>query len=205
MKTVDFGNKPFGTKIKLTKGGDFFEIYIPPYEYSLWIFFMAPFTLLWDGLLILIIREQIQFPDNNVSLFSLFPFLAIGILLVYACLFILFKKTHFRIDKHKISLTKALFGRQVHSKITLSKREIASLTFFPSYADRDSAGDFVTRSAALKCETETEYISICAPCGLRLFDAARGVVKTESEVKWLAYEISEWLDKPLTIFEYRSR
>jgi hypothetical protein len=43
MKTVDFGNKPFGTKIQLTKGGDFFEIYIPPYEYSLWIFFMAPY------------------------------------------------------------------------------------------------------------------------------------------------------------------
>ncbi len=205
MKTVDFGNKPFGTKIQLTKGGDFFEIYIPPYEYYLSIFFMAPFTLLWDGLIILIMLEQIETPNNNVSLLSLLPFLAIGILLIYACLFILFRKTHFRIDRHEISLTKTLFGRQVHRKITLPKREIANLTFFPSYADRDSAGDFVTRSAALKCETETKYISICAPWGSRLFDTARGVVKTEAEVKWLAHEISEWLDKPLTIFEYRSR
>ncbi|PSB50927.1 hypothetical protein [Chamaesiphon polymorphus] len=201
MKTIDFRNKPDRTKIKITKISDFFEICIPPYEYHLSIFFMAPFTFFWDGLLILIIREQLQLPDFHRSLFSLLPYCAIGIFLVYACVFILFRKISFRIDRHEISLTKTLFGRKIHREITIPKREIAKIIFTHSYSYRDSDGDFITGSAELRCESETKSISICGRWGGRLFDPARGVVKTESEVKWLAYEISEWLDKPLMIIE----
>jgi hypothetical protein len=204
MRNIDFGKKPDGTKIQLTKGGDFFEIYIPPYEYYLSIFFIAPFTFFWDGTLILVLSEKNRLFEGTESIL-IASFIIIGLFLIYACLFILFRKTFFRIDRHEISLTKTLFGRQVHSKITLSKREIASITFFPSYSGRDSEGDFVTRTAALMCETETKSISICGRWGGRLFDRYRGVVKTDAEVEWLAYEISECLDKPLIFFEYRSR
>ena len=204
MRNIDFGKKPDRTKIKLIKGGEFFEIYIPPYEYYLSIFFIAPFTFFWDGMLILLLTEENRLFEGMEAIL-IASFIIIGLFLIYACLFILFRKTFFRIDRHEISLTKTLFGRQVHSKITLPKLEIANITFFPSYSGRDSDGDFVTRTAALMCETETKSISICGRWGGSLFNLARGVVKTDAEVEWLAYEISEWLDKPLTIFEYRSR
>jgi hypothetical protein len=204
MRDIDFGKKPERTKIQLTKGDEFFEIHIPPYEYYISILFIAPFTFFWDGMLILILSEKNRLFEGTESILIV-SFIIIGLLLIYVCLFILFRKTFIRIDRHKISLTKTLFGRKVYRKVAISKREIVNITFFPSYSGRDSDGDFVTRSAALMCETETKSISICAPGGGRLFDATRGVVKTEAEVKWLAYEISEWLDKPLAIFEYRSR
>jgi hypothetical protein len=205
MRNIDFGKKPDNTKIQLTKGGNFFEICIPPYEYYLSIFFIAPFTFLWDGLLILMIQEQIRSPESSISMITLLTHIAIGIFLVCACLFILFRKTFFRIDRHEISLTKTLFGRKVHRNITVPKQEITKIIFTRSYSYRDSDGDFVTGPANLRCETETKSISISAPWGHRLFDAARGVVKTESEVEWLAYEVSQCLDKPLTIIERSAR
>ena len=162
MKTIDFGKKPDRTKIEITKGGDFFEIYIPPYEYYLSIFFIAPFTFFWDGMLILVLSEKNRLFEGTESIL-ISSFIIIGLFFIYACLFILFRKTFFRIDRHEISLTKTLFGRKVHRKVIVPKQEIANLTFFPSFAGRDSDGDFVTRYATLMCETETKSISICAP------------------------------------------
>jgi hypothetical protein len=84
---------------------------------------------------------------------------------------------------------------------TSSKREITNITFSPSYTGRDSDGDFVTRSAVLQCETKTRSIAMYRLDGIN-YRTNYCDVETAAEAEWLAYEISEWLDKPLTIIEY---
>jgi hypothetical protein len=204
MRNIDFGKKPDRTKIQITKGGEFFEIYIPPHRYYPLIFFIAPFTILWDGMLILILSEENRLFEGAESMLIV-SFIVIGIFLVYACLFILFRKTYFRIDRHEISLSRTLFGRQVRRKVTIVRREITKIAFNRSYSYCNSDGDWIAGSAALRCETETRSISIRRLWDGMIFDATCGGVKTEAEVEWLAYEVSEWVDKPLVIIEPSSR
>jgi hypothetical protein len=200
MKNIDFGKKPDLTKIQITKGSDMFEIYFPPQRSQPLFFFLVIFTILWDGMLILILSEKNRLFEGAESIL-LISFIALGIFLAYACLYILFRKTFFRIDRHEISLSRTLFGRQVRRKVALPKREIINIIFSPSYIGRDSDGDFVTRSAVLRCETETISIAMYKLDGIN-YHANYCDIQTAEEVEWLASEIGEWLDKPLTIIEY---
>lgn len=201
MRDINFGKKPDRTKIQITKGGEFLDIYIPPHPYHPVFLFIATFTIFWNGILVLILSEKNRLFVGAESILII-SFIALGIFLVYICLFILFTKTYFRIDRHEISLSRTLFGRKVRRRIVLPKREITNITFYPSYTGRDSDGDFVTRSAALRCETEKGSIAISKRSDGINFHANHCDVKTEAEVEWLADEIGEWLDKPLTIIEY---
>jgi hypothetical protein len=67
MKTTDFGNKPFGTKIQLTKSGDFFEIYILPFGFHPVILVIAPFAGFWNGFIAIwtLMAAQIPFPAKH--------------------------------------------------------------------------------------------------------------------------------------------
>ncbi len=194
MRTIDFGNKPFGTKIQLTKAGDYFEAYIPPVGFHPVIGFFLPFAIFWNGFIAVWTCAAANIPLPGNILFMLFslPFWAIGGFLAYACLFILFGKTHFRIDRHEVSLVKTLFGWKVSRQQPEPKREITKIIFTRNYSYRDSDGDLVERTAGIKFEFGTRSI---------VLGGLRGGIEHEAEVEWLAYEVSEWLDKPLTILE----
>jgi hypothetical protein len=194
MKTVDFGNKPFGTKIQLTKSGDFFEIYIPPMGFHPVLLFIAPFAIAWNSFIALwtFMVAQAPFPGNILFMMFSTPFWVVGGCLAYACLFILFGKTYLRIDRHEISSIKTLFGQKVSHQAPASKRELTQLIFTRQYSCRDSDGDRSEQPAALKFEVGTQSIVI---------GGVQGGIEHESEVEWLAYEVSEWLDRPLRIIE----
>jgi hypothetical protein len=191
MRKTDFGNKPFGTKIQLTKSGEFFEAYIPPFGFHFSILFIAPFAIFWNGGIAVwtLMASQIPFPINIFFMLFSLPFWAAGGFLAYTCLFILFGKTYFRIDRHEISLTKTLFGLKVSRQTPLPKRQITQIVFTQQHSEAEGA-------AALKFEAGTQSIAI---------GGAGGGIQHEAEVEWLAYETSEWLDKPLIIIEARSR
>jgi hypothetical protein len=194
MRTVDFGTKPFGTKIQLTKGGDFFEVYIPPFGFHPVILAITPFAIFWNGFITVwtFMAAKAPFPMNIFAIAFSSPFWAIGGFLAYACLFILFGKTYLQIDRHEISLIKTLFGQKVSRQPPAPKRELTQLIFTRKYFYRDSDGDRSEQPAALKFEIGTQSIVI---------GGVQGGIEHESEVEWLAYEVSEWLDKPLEIIE----
>jgi hypothetical protein len=189
MKTVDFGNKPFGTKIQLTKSGDFFEIYIPPIGFHPIILAFVPFTIFWNGFITIwtLMASQVPFPGNIFAMMFSLPFWSVGGFLGYACLFILFGKTYFRIDRHEVSLVKTLFGQKISRQPPEPKREITKLIFTRKHASPNNNED---THAALKIEIGTKSFQI---------GGTQGGIEHESEVEWLAFEVSEWLDKPLKI------
>jgi hypothetical protein len=194
MKTVDFGNKPFGTKIQLTKSGDFFEIYIPPMGFHPVLLFIAPFAIAWNSFIIFwtFMAAQIPFPGNILFMMFSLPFWMVGGCLAYACLFTLCGKTYVRIDSHEVYLIKTLFGRKVSRDRPQPKHEITQLIFTREHFYRDSEGDRVNNPAALKIELGTKSMQI---------GGMGGGIENETEMEWLAFEVSEWLDKPLKIIE----
>jgi hypothetical protein len=194
MRKIDFGNQPFGTKIQLTKDGDFFEIYIPPLGFHPALWFFVPFVISWNSFIAFwtFMVAQSPFPVNIFfTMFSL-PFWAIGGFMAFACLFILCGKTYFRIDRHEISLIKTLFGQKVSRKRPEPKNEISKLIFTREHFYCDSDGDRVNQPADLKIEIGAKSFQL---------GGVQSGIEHEAEIEWLAFEISEWLDQPLTIIE----
>jgi hypothetical protein len=191
MSNNDFGKKPAHTKIQLTKGGEFFEICIPPFGFHPLILFIAPLAIVWNGFnaVWLFIAAQAPLPSNILALIFSFPFLAIGGFLIFICLFCFFGKTYLRIDRHEISLIRTLFDQKVIRRNRIPKREITRVVFTREYTVHDSDGNS-QMPAELKLETKTKSIAI---------GGNQGNVKHEAEVEWLAVEVGEWLNKSLVI------
>jgi hypothetical protein len=191
MRSIDFGSKPDRTKIQLNKGGELFEIYIPPFGLHPVILFIALFAMIWTWGIFqwtFLMAGLLPFPGNIVAILFSIPFWVAGGSLVYICLFTLFGKTYFRIDRHEISLVKTLFGVKINRERPEPKREITKLIFTRKHASRNNNEDI---SAALKIEIGAKSI---------VLGGSGGGIQHEAEVEWLADEVSEWLDKPLKIY-----
>jgi hypothetical protein len=193
MKNNDLGKKPAHTKIQLTKGGEFFEICIPPFGFHPLILFIAPLAIVWNGFnaVWLFVAAQAPLPSNILALIFSFPFLAIGGFLIFICLFCFFGKTYLQIDRHEISLLGKLFDRKVGRPNVILKREITRIVFIREHTVHDSDGNS-QMPAELKFETKVKSITI---------GGSQGIIKHEAEVEWLAFEVGEWLDKSLIILE----
>jgi hypothetical protein len=193
MMNIDFGKKPLKTRIQLTKSGYFFEAYIPPLRFDRILFFMVPFTICWDVVIwSCYIAFIVNFSGDIRPMLLSSPFLGISGLLTYFCLFTLFAKTYLRIDRHEISIIKTLFGQKVMGKRPQPKGEITKLIFTHEYAFRDDDDSPRIKPAALKIEIGKKSFQL---------GGYQGGIEHESELEWLAFEVSEWLDKPLTIIE----
>jgi hypothetical protein len=188
MRSNDFGKKPDNTKIQITRGGDCFEVYVPPIEFHPVILFFAQFVMLWLSFISIWISMAVQAssPVNISLLMCGLPIGAAICLLIYLFLFVLFCETYFRIDRHEISLVKTMFGFEIIRKHSEPKREITKLIF--THATRKNNRAI---AAALKIEIGTKSI---------ILGGSGGGIQHEAEVTWLASEVSEWLDKPLKIY-----
>lgn len=199
MRTTDFGNKPFDTKIQITKSGDFFETYIPPIGANPVILSASIFPAILSGFSIWNWNANQSTPLMNISSWFLLPsFVGIG-LFAYIWLSILFVKTYLRIDRHEISLTKTLFGQKINRQSPVPKREVTKIIFTHEHTVYFGTGFSVGQRqvpAELKLQVGTISISV---------GGNKGDVKNEVEIEWVASEVSEWLDKPLTVVEPPAR
>jgi hypothetical protein len=195
MRTIDFGNKPFDTKIQMTKGGDFFDIYIPPLGHNPVILLTTIYVATFCGVAMWIWNANEAIGSKNIFFILLLPhLLGIGFL-VWRCLLILYGKTYLRIDRHEISLTKTLFGQKISRHSPAPKREITKIIFTHAHTVYSGASQRQI-PAELKFQIGIRSISI---------GGNKGDVKHEVEIEWLASEVSQWLDKPLTVVEHPSR
>jgi hypothetical protein len=190
MRSIDFGKKPNRTRIQITKGDELLKIYIPPFGLHPVTLFIAPFTIIWNWGITqwILLATLVPFPGNIFAMIFSIPFWVAGGFLVYICLFTLFGKTYFQIDRHKISLVKTLFGIKINRELPQPKHEITKLLFIRKHASRNNNEDI---AAALKIEIGTKSI---------VLGGSGGGIQHEAEVEWLADEVSEWLDKPLKIY-----
>jgi hypothetical protein len=197
MRPEDFGTKPLNTKTQLTKGGDFFEIYIPPHGFDRSILLLSCLTIFWNGFILMwtCYGARQLFPTTIYFILFSLPFWLAGIMLAYLSLLYLFVKTYLRIDKYEISLIQYIFGKIIGRQGPVSKQEIRKIIFTRKYFDHSDEDTRREYPAELKIEIGTQSIKIGGRNG--------GIeqIEDESEIEWLASEVSEWLDQPLTIIE----
>jgi hypothetical protein len=192
MESEDFGIKPSNTKIEIAKNGDLLEIYIPPVGLHSSFMILGCFCILWGGWILRVGFFTFSTPSTfSFSAFGVLvtsPFLALDMMLGFALIWFCFGKTYLRIDRHEISLIRFIFGLKIISRQKPApKRNISKVVLtYKYYCDRTK--EFIP--AELKFEIGTQTI--------QLGGKGSAIEHQDKEIEWLAYEVSEWLDKPLT-------
>jgi serine/threonine protein kinase len=183
--------KPAGSKVQLTKNWDSLEIIVPPVGFHPSILFTGLFAIAWNSFILFwtIGALSAPFPVNiPFALFSL-PFWGAGFFMVYTFLFHLFGRIRLRLNQEQIALTWELFTFQFHRPRPSPRQSITKLVYIPQYFTKDSEGNRVDVPPQLDVWSGIYKYQL---------GGTSGGIKHEAELEWLANELSDWLDLPIT-------
>ncbi|MEQ8462676.1 serine/threonine protein kinase [Coleofasciculus sp. E1-EBD-02] len=182
--------KPVGSRVGLTKTNDSLQISIPPKGFSPDL--PIGIAILWNIFLIFPYSAAIVNWSSGgwaVTLFCL-PHLGIGINMIRQILFTIWGKIHLQIDQAQITLNYQLFGLNFQLPRPAPRHHILKLERTQTYYHTTSKGKTV------KVEPQ---INIWA--GTKQFVIGGKGWLSESELDWLAYEFSNWLELPISLLE----
>lgn len=183
-------NKPSGSKIQLTKDRDSLLILIPPTGLKSSMVFTSLFAIAWNSFIFFWTTAALAapFPVNVIfSLFSL-PFWGAGFHLAYALLFPLFKSTGLCLTKQQIAFTTKIFGLKFYHRPSPTQ-DITKVVYTSNHFTKDLEGNRFQVPAQLEIWAGVHKYEI----GIN-----NGIVKSEVELEWLAHELSDWLNIPIT-------
>jgi len=168
---------PPSTEIKLTKTSEFIEILIPPQglTFNLMKLLSAAVPLNYISLMLLYSSEFWQFAISPIHYFFIIILYTLVTLLspvVVILMFALFRKLCLRIDRQHISFSSHLLGWKWNNSNPSRRQDI-------SYLEIEETGDKVFN---VILHPRTQKYQLGANHGL-----------SESEIKWLATELSQWL------------
>ncbi|MEM9923318.1 MAG: protein kinase [Cyanobacteria bacterium P01_D01_bin.50] len=184
--------QPRGSRISLHKQEDNLEILIPPIGFHKSLLFLGLFTTAWNSLTLLWTVGAVSsgvFPINLLFVFLSLPFWGSGLFLIYSCLFSLFGKIRLSLNKERITKIYELLGFKFQRPNASYKKDIHKLTYIPKHFVKDSEGD----------KTEV-FAQLIISTGIRKYKLQDGgAIASESELEWLASELSDWLNLPITL------
>ncbi|MBW4479009.1 MAG: serine/threonine protein kinase [Tolypothrix brevis GSE-NOS-MK-07-07A] len=182
--------KPNGSKIQLTKDRDSLLILVPPAGFQSSMVFTGLFALAWNSFIFFWTTAALAAPIPINVIFGLFslPFWGAGFHLASLLLFPLFKSTGFCLTKQQIAFTTKIFGFKFYQRPSLTQ-DITKLVYTSNHFTKDSEGNRFQVSAQLDIWAGVQKYEI----GIN-----NGIVKSEVELEWLAHELSDWLNIPIT-------
>ncbi|MGD1914302.1 MAG: serine/threonine protein kinase [Rivularia sp. (in: cyanobacteria)] len=184
--------QPRGSRITLHKGEDNLEILIRPIGFHSSLVFLGLFTTAWNSLTLLWTVGAVSsgvFPINLLFAFLSLPFWGSGLFLIYSCVFSLFGKIRLCLNKERISKIYEILGFKFQRPSASYKKDIHKLTYIPRHFVKDSEGD--------KTEVFAQLIISTGVRKYKLQDG--GAIASPSELEWLASELSDWLNLPITL------
>ncbi|MEA5593603.1 serine/threonine-protein kinase [Rivularia sp. UHCC 0363] len=185
-------NQPSGSRITLHKSEDNLEILIPPIGFHPSLIFLGLFTTAWNSLTLLWTVGAVNsgvFPINLLFAILSLPFWGSGLLLTYSFIFSLWGKIRLSINKERIAKFYEIFGFKYQRPAASHKRDIHKLTYIPKHFVKDANGEKTQVLAQLIIST-----------GVRKYKLQDGgAIANESELKWLAAELSDWLNLPVNL------
>ena len=191
--------QPEYSKIKYVKQPERLEIIIPPAGFSLRVGFLCVFDLIWLSLLT---NWTIAvWGEPWLILIPLFHW-AFGIWIFLAILFTLFGKIHFSLTPAKISLVYEILGLK-YSLTRLGQREdICKLEIIEQPTLRPGASKKERVRVSLPSQLviwagERKYV-LGQNALTRWLRISRRRVLHASELDWLAQELSDWLELPIS-------
>jgi serine/threonine protein kinase len=177
--------KPAGSKIKLIKNDESLEITIPALGVHPIILLLIPFTVGWNSFVLFWTSSVLagSFPLNIILTLFLLPFWGVGFIMIYFIFFLLFGSLKISINQNQISRSDYLWGMKIN-RTSAPKENINKLLFTPKYFKIDSEGDKVEVKPKLVIFAGVEKFEITVDAD---------VIKSETELEWLAHELSNWL------------
>ena len=191
--------QPEDSKIQYLKQQERLEIIIPPAGFSLRIGFLCVFDLIWLSLLTN--WTIAAWGEPWLILLPLFHW-AFGLWMFLAILFTLFGQIRFALTPAKISLIYELFGWKYSSPRPGPRQDICKLEIIEQQTLRPGA-------------SRTERVRVNLPSQLVIWAGKRKYVLGQnaltqwlrisrrrvlhaSELDWLAQELSDWLELPIS-------
>ncbi|MDJ0633265.1 MAG: serine/threonine-protein kinase [Xenococcaceae cyanobacterium MO_188.B29] len=188
-KAALVASKPADSRVVLKKENERLEIYIPTKGFSLDLLPTIVFATIWNGFLVNWYSHAISSWSSFGWFMAFFAIghLGVGIWLIIQILFTLLGKTRLSVDKKKISLRYQLFGLSYYRPRPAARQTIIKLERTKtSYVK-------VSRGGTKKVKPQ---IKIWA--GTKKFSIGGGGLLAEIELDWLAHELSEWLELPIS-------
>lgn len=181
--------QPAGSRVVLTKKHNYLEIIIPPEGFSFRVLYVIWFAVVWNGFLVMWYSNAIlswSWGGFFAAFFAL-PFLAIGLVMIPAILFALFGQIRLHLDQEQIALSCQILGLKYHYPRPAPRQQIFKLQRTRSIYKRDAEGG--------KVKVKPK-INIWA--GTQKFEIGGGGLLSEPELDWLAHELSDWLELPIS-------
>lgn len=181
--------KPVGSKVQVTNTRQMLEILIPPRGFHPGLIFIIGFAIVWNSFLVM--WYGIAFATWNsggwfAALFAICH-LGVGLGLIWSILFTLLGKVRLRITQSEITLSSEILGLRCLPSLTAARQNIAKVELTHLSYKKDSEGDSVA---------VPPQINIWA--GTKKFTLGGGDTLTAPELDWLAQDLSNWLNLPIT-------
>lgn len=184
--------KPSGSKVTLHKSKDNLEIQIPSIGFHPSLIYLGLFATAWNLLTIIWTVGALSssaFPVNLLFALISLPFWGAGFFLTYSFIFSLFGKVRLYLSKERITKFYEILGFNFQRPGASYKKDINKLTYIPRHFVKNSEGEKTQVFAQLIIST-----------GVRKYKLQDGgAIANESELKWLASELSDWLNLPVTL------
>lgn len=186
--------KPFGSKIKLSKNIDSLEVLIPSSLNIIKFTFVLLLSTFVFYVLIRVLKLLLFSGINGLALFALLVWIPMPLvcllMLFYWLLFpflllkSLFYKCYLRIDSEVISFTHQWLGFLGFKlkQTRLARKSITKLLYIP--------GVFINE----KREQSPSSLEIWGERKIKI----GWIITSSAEMEWLAHELSEWLDIPIS-------
>lgn len=184
--------KPSGSKVMLHKGKDNLEILIPAIGFQPSLIYLGLFTTAWNSLTLLWTVGAFSsstFPINLLFALLSLPFWGSGLFLIYSFIFSLCGKVRLCLTKERITKFYEILGFDFQRPGASPKKDINKLTYIPRHFIKNSDGE--------KTEVFAQLIISTGVRKYKLQDG--GAIASESELEWLASELSDWLNLPVSL------
>jgi Protein kinase domain len=184
--------QPANSKVMFTKTAESLEILLPPAASTaagmIGLVFMGAFAIGWNSFIFAWTGFAFMIPSPIKLFFLLFslPFWMVGLSMAGGVLFGLFGRVRIRLTSEQIRQDCELFGFKYSVPPPSLREDISKLELTKGFFKRDSDGD--------RIEVKPQLL-IWA--GTRKYGFFGGTLLTQSELEWLAQELSSWLSLPI--------
>lgn len=180
--------KPADSKVLLTRKSNSLEICIPAKGFTIDLLPMIGFALIWNGFLVFWYYLAIQTWSSGGGFAAFFALghLGVGLWLILQILFALFGQIWLQLDHEQVALRYQLFNLKYPRSRSSLRRQISKLERTQTYFKRTRTGD----------QKVKPQLNIWA--GTKKIRIGGSGLLSEAELDWLAYELSNWLELPIS-------
>jgi hypothetical protein len=181
--------KPVGSKVQVINTRQMLEIFIPPRGFHPELIPMIGFAIAWNSFLVMWYGMAFATLNSGGWFAALFAIchVGVGLWLIWQILFTLLGKVRLRITPSEITRSLEILGLRCLPSLTAPRQSIAKVELTCLSYKKGSKGASIA---------VPPQINIWA--GTKKFTLGEGDSLTAPELDWLAQDLSNWLNLPIT-------